>query len=247
MVVGFALLGLLVGGLVNALGSDLPARRGLTVPHCRRCGRSRPWWEWLSTVAYIAGRGRCRACDARISALRPLVELGLAVGYAYLWARFGLEARTLIYGVYFAILALILITDIERRLILNVVTYPAIALAGLASLFTPGMRWWEAFVGGALAFVFFLVAAAVGHALFGSGALGVGDIKLAAFVGLITGFPLVIEALLITLISGAVVSFLLLVTGIRRLRDPIPYGPFLVLGAVVTLLWGRPIAIWFFR
>jgi leader peptidase (prepilin peptidase)/N-methyltransferase len=75
--------------------------------------------------------------------------------------------------------------------------------------------------------------------------LGGGDVKLAAFVGLITGFPLVIEALVLTILIGAAVSLILLVTRVRSLRDPIPYGPFLIAGAVITLLWGYPIAAWF--
>jgi leader peptidase (prepilin peptidase)/N-methyltransferase len=75
--------------------------------------------------------------------------------------------------------------------------------------------------------------------------LGGGDVKLAAFIGLITGFPLVIEALLLAIIIGAVVSLILLLTRIRGLRDPVPYGPFLITGAMITLLWGQSIAEWF--
>jgi len=247
MVVLFALLGLLVGGFVNQLGSDLPAGRGLTSPHCPNCGRVRPWWMWLSLPAYLIRRARCPVCNAPLRLPRLLIELGLAVVYAYLWISLGPEIRLPLYMLYMAILALILVTDLERRLILNVVTYPAILFAIVASFFTPGMVWWSALLGGAIGFGFFLVAAVVGHALFGSGALGGGDVKLAAFVGLIAGFPLIIEALLVTLISGAVISVLLLVTRIRKLRDPIPYGPFLVAGAVVALLWGYSVAGWLLR
>jgi len=247
MVLLFALLGLAVGGIVNLLGSDLPARRRPRLPHCPYCGSPRPWWAWLALPAYLSGRPKCPACGAPIRALRAVVELGLAIVYAYLWITLGAEMRLPLYMVYMAILALIVVTDIERRLILNVVTYPAIGIAILASFVTPGMVWWSALLGGAIGFAFFWLAALVGNALFGSGALGGGDVKLAAFVGLITGFPLVIEALLITLVSGALVSAVLLVTRLRRLRDPIPYGPFLVLGAAVTLLWGYRLATWLLR
>jgi leader peptidase (prepilin peptidase)/N-methyltransferase len=168
----------------------------------------------------------------------------MAAGYAYLWIALGPSVKLVFYAVYLAVLALILVTDVERRLILNVVTYPAILFAIAAGFFTPDMRGWSALAGGAVGFSFFLVAALVGSALFGSGALGGGDVKLAAFVGLITGFPLVIGALLLTIVTGAVVSLFLLVTRMRSLRDPIPYGPFLVIGGVVTLLWGYQIMDW---
>lgn len=261
MAILFALLGLLVGGLINQLGSDLPAftmfppadqgspmssalpgRRRLSRPHCPRCGQDRPWWQWLTLPASLIGRTRCPSCDTPIGLRHPLVEIGLAATYAYLWVRLGPSVTLVLYLVYSAIFALVLVTDIERRLILNVVMYPAILLAFVASFFTPGMMWWSALAGGAIGLAFFLGAAMVGSALFGSGALGGGDVKLAAFIGLITGFPLVIEALLLAMLLGAVVSLALLVTRVRSLRDPIPYGPFLVAGAAVTLLFGYPIA-----
>jgi len=171
--------------------------------------------------------------------------VGLAVAYGYLWIVLGPSVKLVLYFLYSAIFALITITDIERRLILNVVIYPSILLAIVASFFTPGMTWQTALVGGAIGFIFFLGAALVGNYFFGSGALGGGDVKLAAFVGLITGFPLVIEALVLGILIGAVGSLILLVTRVRGLRDHIPYGPFIVAGAVITLLWGYPILEWF--
>lgn len=248
MIILFVLLGLLIGGLVNQLGSDLPARRGLTRPHCPYCGQGRPWWQWLSLPSYMVGRADCPHCGAPINPRHPLVEIGLAVTYGYLLITLGPPVKLILYLIYSTIFALILITDMERRLILNVVTYPAIIFAFVASFLPPemtGMRWEYALAGGVIGFVFFFIAAWVGNALFGSGALGGGDVKLAAFVGLITGFPLVIEALVLTILVGAAISAILLVTRVRSLRDPIPYGPFLVAGAVITLLWGYPIAEWF--
>jgi leader peptidase (prepilin peptidase)/N-methyltransferase len=169
----------------------------------------------------------------------------MAAIYVYLWLTFGLSTRMILYMIYSAIFTLVLITDLERRLILNVVMYPAIILAALASPFTPDLTITYALAGGAIGFAFFYAAALIGNALFGSGALGAGDVKLAAFVGLVTGFPLVIEAVILTILVGAAISLLLLLTRVRRLHDPIPYGPFLVTGAVITMLWGYDIAIWF--
>jgi leader peptidase (prepilin peptidase)/N-methyltransferase len=247
MTVSLALLGLLVGGLVNQLGSDLPVRRTLTRPHCPYCGRERRWWQWLALPAYLIARPGCPSCGAPIGLRHPLVEIGLMVTYSYLWIVLGPSVKLALYLLYSAIFALVLITDLEHRLILNVVMYPAILLAIAAGFFAPDMTWWSALTGGAIGFAFFLVAALVGNAFFGSGALGGGDVKLATFVGLITGFPLVIEALVLALITGAGVSLLLLITRVRGLRDYIPYGPFLITGAIFTLLWGYPIAGWFLR
>jgi leader peptidase (prepilin peptidase)/N-methyltransferase len=241
----FALLGLLIGGLANRLGTDLPTRRRVTLPHCPYCGRERPWWQWVSLPSYAVGRAKCPHCGAPIRLRYPLVEIGLAVTCAYLWILFGVSIKLPLYIVYFTVFAIVLITDFERRLILNMVTYPAILFAIAAGFITPEMTWWSALVGGGIAFVFFLVVGIVGNAIFGAGALGGGDVKLALFVGLVTGFPLVIEAMVLTILVGAAVSLFLLVTRLRRLREHVPYGPFLVAGAAITLLWGYAIAEWY--
>ena len=139
---------------------------------------------------------------------------------------------------------LLSLTDFERKLILNVVMFPAIILAIVASLLMPGILLWNALAGGAIGFLTFFLLVVIGKIVFGSGALGEGDITLATFIGLITGFPLVIEALVLTTLIGAGISLILLITRVRSLRDPIPYGPFLVAGGMVALLWGYSIAGW---
>ncbi len=245
MIGGIFLVGLLIGGAINHLGMDLAARRAISEPHCPYCGRERPWWQWLSLPVYLIGRAQCPSCGAPIGVRYPLVEIGVGVTFGYLWIRFGASARTLFYALYSVVLAIVLVTDLERRLILDVVTYPAMLLALVGSFFVPYITWWSALIGGAIGWGFFYAAALIGNHAFGVGALGLGDVKLAAFVGLITGFPLVVEALVLTILAGAAISLLLLVTGLRGLKDYVPYGPFLIIGAMITLLWGYPIAFWF--
>jgi len=241
----FALLGVVVGALINQLASDLPARRELTNPHCPYCGRDRPWWQWLALPVMLVRQDRCPHCDAPIGLRHALTELGLATLYVYLWLEIGPSINLPIYLVYSAIFALVVITDVERRLILNVVTYPAIVFGVIAAYVRPNMTLWSALLGGLIGFFAFYLMALVGHVLFGSGALGGGDVKLAAFVGLVVGFPLVIEALVLTILIGAGFSVILLILRLRSLDDYVPYGPFIVAGAMVTLLWGYPIARWF--
>lgn len=245
MVLVAFLVGVLVGGVVNQLGSVLPARRALREPHCPYCGRRRQWWQWLGLAAYLLQQSQCPSCGASIGIRWALVETGLGLTYGYLWIALGPSTTLLFTSLYTAIFALILVTDIEQRLILDVVTYPAIVLGLVASFLVPDVAWWRALVGGAIGFTFFTLAAVVGNVVFGPGTLGGGDIKLAAFVGLVTGFPLVIEAIVLAILIGGAVSLVLLITRVRSLTDYIPYGPFLIAGAMITLLWGHSIADWF--
>lgn len=249
-----ALLGVLVGAVVNRLGADLPARRRVQRPHCPYCGQERPWYQWVALPTYVVGKGQCPNCNAAISIRYPLVELALGFLFPWLYLRYGLTVQFLFFALYTTIFALVTVTDMERRLILNVVTWPAMGLAVLgAALGVTSVAGGvgtvdalkSALLGGLTGYLFFLVAALIGNMTLGPGALGGGDVKLAAFVGLVVGFPLVIEALVLTIVSGGVISLLLLVTRLRSLRDPIPYGPFLVIGGWVTMVWGLEIANWF--
>jgi len=253
MIILLALIGFLAGGLVNQLGSDLPARRKLSRPYCPHCGQDRPRWQWLALPAFLVGRARCTnaECKRRIRWRHPLVEIGLAASFGYLWVALGpydapaFYVKLVFYLIYAAIFALILVTDIERKLILNVVTFPAIGIAFVASFLLPDMLPKSALAGGAVGFITFFLLVVVGKIVFGSGAMGEGDITLATFIGLVTGFPLIIETIVLTTFVGAAISLILLVTRVRTMRDYIPYGPFLIIGAIITLMWGYPIADWF--
>lgn len=251
-----AVLGVLVGAAVNRLATDLPARRKVQRPHCPYCGHVRPWYQWIALPTASIGRARCSHCAAPIPLRYPLVELALGFLFGFLYLRYGPTLRLAFFAAYTAIFALIAVTDLERRLILNVVTLPAMllalagALCGVTTL-ADGAPWWaaarSALLGGLIGYSFFWVAAIIGKLTVGPGALGDGDVKLAGFVGLVTGFPLIVEALVLAILSGGLVSLLLIVTRVRSLRDPIPYGPFLIFGGWVTMVWGMEIAAWFLR
>jgi leader peptidase (prepilin peptidase)/N-methyltransferase len=147
---------------------------------------------------------------------------------------------------------MVLVTDLEAKLIPNRIIMPAVAVMLVAgSLLGPavpgigGWVWWHTLVGGLLGFLVFWVLGVVGVALLGEGALGAGDVKLAAFVGLAVGYPLIVEALLLTFLLGGVGAILVLLFRRGSLRTAIPYGPYLVLGCAVTMIYGMEIVRWF--
>jgi leader peptidase (prepilin peptidase)/N-methyltransferase len=147
---------------------------------------------------------------------------------------------------YACVLFLVFVIDLEHRLILRVVIFPALGLAIVGGHFHPGLGLRRALLGGALAFAFFYLVVIVGRLVFRRTAMGRGDANLAAFVGLITGFPEVILALVITVCLGGIVSLALLASGTKQLRSYIPYGVFLVAGGLAVLVFGREIIGWYF-
>ncbi len=236
MILLVAIVGLLVGGVLNVLADTLPSQARLRTPFCTQCDAPRRPSAWLATAGYLLGQRRCADCGAPWPRRYVLVELTTAVTFALLYNRFGLTGHMLLLSVYMAILILVTVIDLEHRLVLNRVILPAIALALIAGLFTPGLSMPQVLVGGLIGFgVFYLIA------LVYPGGMGAGDVKLAAFIGLITGFPDVVLAIIVTIFAGGLISLLLVVTRVRTMRDYIPYGPFLVIGGLFALFWGQPI------
>ena len=131
---------------------------------------------------------------------------------------------------------IILIIDLEHRLILNRVVYPAIALAFLALILIPNSGIISAVIGGVTGAGILLLLAL----LFPSG-MGMGDVKLAALIGLLVGFPQVFIALLICFVLGGVVASGLLLARLKGRKDPIPFAPFLIIGLITTVFYGEEI------
>jgi prepilin signal peptidase PulO-like enzyme (type II secretory pathway) len=149
--------------------------------------------------------------------------------------RIGWQWPLLVRSLWVAVLVQVIFFDAEHHLILDRVLLPA-GLAGLVlSLVTPGLGWQSALIAGAAAGGLFLLIAVAGALVFRAEAMGLGDVKLAAFIGLILGLLYTGPALLAGVILAGVVVFPLVIFKIRGMRDSIAYGPFLAAGALFGL------------
>jgi leader peptidase (prepilin peptidase)/N-methyltransferase len=248
-----AFLGLLVGAFAAHAAEAIMAKRSLRVPSCPYCEAPYPPLQWSVAAAWLARRGRCSECAKPLRWPRLAGELFLAAGWAVLVLRYGLAPRALFAAAALVPLEMVLVTDLEAKLIPNRIILPALLFvlpaAVLAGPAVPGANdfsWWYAPLGALVGFLTFWVLGAVGVALLGEGALGAGDVKLAAYLGAVVGWPLVIVALVLTFLLGGVGAVLVLVG--RRgtgMRTAIPYGPFLVLGCATTMIAGVEIVTWF--
>ncbi|MEE8413828.1 MAG: A24 family peptidase, partial [Dehalococcoidales bacterium] len=142
------------------------------------------------------------------------------------------------------------VIDIEHHLVLNVITYPAMGVAFIVSFFWPGVRTFSVFwpqLGVESALLGGVVGAAILAVPFiiYRGGMGMGDIKLGALLGLMTGFPLIIMAILFSWVGGGLVAIVLLALKIKGRKEAIAFAPFMVTAALVTLLWGDAIYQWY--
>lgn len=241
-VIGFSLLGLVVGSFLNVCIDRLPGRRSIVSPssRCDACGHRLAPLDLVPVLSYLALRGRCRYCKAPIPRRAPLVELAAGLAFALLWYHYGatLElAAALSFTCFFIV---IFVIDLEHHLILNRVVYPAILVAVAFALITHQHEALQSVWGG-LAGTGLLLLIAL---LFPQG-MGFGDVKFAAFIGLVVGFPQVFVSLSISFVMGGLVAIALLLSGWKRRGEYVPFGPFLTVGAATAMLYGQEILRWY--
>ena len=244
MVLLYAVLGLVVSSFLNVCIDRLPERASIVSPpsHCPACGRRLAPFDLIPLLSYLLLRGRCRYCGAPIPRRVLLVESVTGLLFVLLWYRYGLSLWLLLATLYTCFFIVIFFIDLEHQLVLNRVIYPAIVVALLAIPLTPNHDAAELLGGGAIGFgLLFLIAF-----IYPAG-MGMGDVKLATFIGLVVGFPSVFAALLISFVAGGLVGGGLLLTGLKGRKDPIPFAPFLVAGGMVAMLYGQQIIDWYVR
>ena len=243
VVVAAAVAGLIIGSFLNVVAYRLPRGESLVSPgsRCPGCGAPVKPYDNVPVLSWLVLRGRCRACGEPISARYPLVELTTGILFGAVVAARDDAAGIAIGLILVTALVPIVLIDLERRLIPNLITGPAAVAALVAGLLLDLDGVPEQLIAAGAAGGFFLLAA-----LAYPRGMGMGDVKLAGVLGLCLGRA-VAPAVLIALVSGVLVGGVVIARlGAQKGRKTaVPFGPFLALGAVVALFAGDAIVDWY--
>ncbi len=258
LIVIFALLGTAIGSFLNVCIDRLPVGKSLRYPpsHCEACQHPLSPKDLIPVFSFLWLRRRCRYCGVPIPLRLFWVELGSGLLFAFVYWHFGLSLGFLVTAFYGSLFIVLGVIDMEHQLILNKIVYPAIVVALIISAFLPQseiflLPWpWLAgivngLIGGATGFVFLLIPFLIALPIYKGGGMGLGDVKMAALIGLVTGFPLVLVVLIMGAILGGLVGVILLLLKVMKRKDPLPFGSFLSLTTIATLLWGSDILSWY--
>ena len=249
------LLGLAAGSFANVVIDRVPRREPLARPgpRCPSCGAPFAWRDNVPVVGWLLRRGRCRACRAPSSPRYPLVELAMGLLWSLLTLRLvatGLGWAVPAYLALAFVCLVLAVIDASTRLLPNRITYPAFpVLLGLLLVASLGLGDLGRLARGLLA------AAAVGAfflllALISPRGMGLGDVKLAPTLGLALGWLSwgavafgVFAGFLLGGLAGLAAIWLL---GLTR-KSLLPFGPWLVTGALLGVLAGADVAAWYAR
>jgi leader peptidase (prepilin peptidase)/N-methyltransferase len=240
----YSLLGILIGSFLNICIDRLPLGGSLIKPssHCPACQRRLTPVELIPIISFLALRGRCKDCGERIPIRMLLVEIGTGIIFFLIWVRFGYSWETLLVSFYSCLLIIISGIDMEHHKVLNILIYPAIVLSLIMiPVFHLG-NFLNHLGGGTLGFgLLFLLA------VLSPRSMGMGDVKLVVFLGLVVGFPAIVIVLFLSFVLGGLIAGILL--GLKKVgrKDPIAFGPYLALGGFITMLYGPQIIDWWVR
>jgi leader peptidase (prepilin peptidase)/N-methyltransferase len=243
----YALVGLLVGSLLNVLADDLPRRQGLGRPHCPQCGYVYGPLGWLAIGRLLSGQRACPQCGLPFRWRPLLVELTTMLAFALLTLLFHTPFSLLLYSYHVAVLILVIVIDLEHRLILHAVTFPSTAVALIGSYFVDdnSNSLTLSALGMVAGFLIFFALYLLGQRLFGPGALGFGDVTLSMTLGAMLGLHRILFALVLAILLGGLISLLLIVSGRFNLRSRVAYGPFLAIAGLVMIGWGMAFLAWY--
>jgi leader peptidase (prepilin peptidase)/N-methyltransferase len=243
LIVGCAVLGLAVGSFLNVVIYRVPRRESVVSPPsaCPTCHTPISPRDNIPVVSWLLLRGRCRSCDAPISARYPLVELAAAGLFAGTAARFGYQWDLPAFLVLFAGLLALSCIDVEQLLLPKRIVYPLLGLvAALLAMAAAATGQWHDLLVGALCalgwFILFFGLNAVSPRL-----LGFGDVRLALVIGLALGWlgiRYVVLGFFAANLIGAVIGIALIATKRIGRQQQIPYGVFLALGTAFAVFAG---------
>ena len=214
--------------------------------HCPRCQTPIKPWDNVPIVSFLLLRGKCRACQAKISWRYPFVELLTALLFAAVVHQFGLTPATLAYlGFVLALLAISFI-DFDHLIIPDEITLPGIVIGLIASFWLPlpatFTHWDGALLGALVGGGLIALVGYVGRWVFKKEAMGGGDVKLMAMIGAFLGWQMVFLTMFFASTVGAVIGIIM---KFKSGNEYIPFGPFLSLGAIIALFFGQQFLGWY--
>ncbi len=261
--------GLVIGSFLNVCIVRLPREESIVHPpsRCPNCGARIAWYDNIPVLSFVMLRAKCRKCGQPISWRYPAVEL--ANGLLYLWAgsAFGLTGESLLVMLLCSAFLVITFIDLDHHIIPDVITLPGIVIGLAAAPFfmsaldVPLPFHLGSLVPASRTYPTALCNSVIGL-LFGGGpllligwiweklrnveAMGGGDVKFMAMVGSFIGWKGSLLTIFFGALSGSVVGVILIALKKQEGSQVIPFGPYLVLGALLSLFYGPAIIGWYF-
>lgn len=239
--------GLIAGSFCNVCIYRIPRNESVIYPasHCPNCHTDILAKDNIPLLSYILLKGRCRNCESKISIRYPVVEFLTGLIYVIIYLIYDFSIQSLIYIILLSALIIITFIDLNKQIIPDVISLPGIGVGLILSFFVPYISFINSALGVLVGGGIILAIGLAGSVIFKKEAMGGGDVKLAAMIGAFLGWKYTIISLFLGFFLGALVGIFLILSKIKSKEDMVPFGPFIALGSLITLLYGEKIITWY--
>ncbi|AJE02890.1 prepilin peptidase [Geobacter pickeringii] len=240
-------LGAAVGSFLNVCIYRLPAGESVVSPpsRCPACGSKIRPWDNIPVVSWLLLRGACRDCGARISPRYALVELLNGLLTLALFLKFGPTPSFLVLFLFCSALVAITFIDLDHQIIPDVISLPGIVAGFACSFFLPWLGWKSSLIGIVAGGGSLLLVAWLYELFTKKEGMGGGDIKLLAMMGAFLGWRAIPFVIFASSLVGSIVGVTLMLVQKKDSKLAIPFGPFLALGAILYIFFGKTIILWY--
>jgi len=236
----FFICGLVIGSFIEVVIYRVPRKLSIVKPgsYCPSCNGKIAFYDNIPLISYIILRGRCRNCKVKISYKTFIIEILTGLLFVLNYFFFNLSTQTIIGIIFSSVLIAVSFIDIDLRIIPNVIVIP-FTIVGLAlNIYLNPLKWWMPLAFSAGAFTFMLII----NLIYPKG-MGMGDVKLSLMVGAFL-VKSVIAGLFLGFLVGAIFGVAVIIKK-RKMRQTIPFGPFISIGSIIALFWGDNILKWY--
>lgn len=238
------LFGITLGSFFNVVGLRVPKKIPFTNDrsNCPSCRKQLSWYELIPLLSFLLQRAKCRNCRQKISPIYPITELLTGLLFVLSYYIIGFEMELITALLLISMLMIILVSDITYMLIPNKILLFFLPLFIIMRIIQPLEPWWSSVVGGGGAFLLLAIIILVSK-----GGMGAGDMKLFGLLGIVLGLGKVLLTFFLASLLGAVVGLFLLGFKIIERKQPIPFGPYIIVATIISYFYGDLFISWYFR
>jgi len=239
--------GTIIGSFLNVCIYRIPEGESVIYPYsyCPECGERIKWYDNIPVISYLILRGKCRNCGKKISVQYPLVELLTGILTAGVVYRYGLSFVSFYFLILTYVLIVVSMIDLKTMLVPIKLCYFAMVTGILLSLFVPVISFKDSILGASFGAGIILFIIETYYIFTGKEGMGYGDANIMAVIGSFLGWEKVLLTIFFASLIGSVVGVTLMVLKGKNAKFALPFGPFLSIGAYITLLFGNEIIRWY--
>ncbi|WP_186429414.1 A24 family peptidase [Clostridium sp. BSD9I1] len=238
------IFGTIIGSFLNVCIYRMPKNQSIAYPpsHCTNCNNNLKPYDLIPILSYILLKGRCRYCREKVSERYPIIEFLTGILYVLVYVKYGIAIDAIKYIIMVSILIVIGMIDLDTTniyfkttLVGFIVAVTFLAIHAYRGLPVMNYIYGGIIGGGTLALIILIT----------KGGMGWGDAEICFVCGLFLGLELTLLMLFLSFVIGSVIGLALIALKKKTRKDYVPFGPFIVLASIITILWGQGIITWY--